>query len=62
MWAHGLVGMVHRVSEWWLEHPTMSRDALPDSLVALVWSGGADGFAPATDDAPVPAAARRLTE
>ena len=62
MWAHGLVGMVHSVAEWWLEHPTMSRDALGDTLAVLVWSGVADVFAPATDDAPVPAAARRLTE
>jgi AcrR family transcriptional regulator len=48
VWAHGLVGMVHGVAEWWLEHPAMSRVALVDSLAALVWSGVADVFAPAT--------------
>ena len=62
VWAHGLVGMVHGVAEWWLEHPTMSRVALVDSLAALVWSGVADVFAPPTDDAPVSTAARRHAE
>jgi hypothetical protein len=59
--TRGVVGMVHSVAEWWLAHPTMSRGARVDRPVALARPGVVDGFAPATDDAPVPATARRLT-
>lgn len=38
-WAHGMVGMVHMAGDWWLEHPTMSRDALVAYLVTLLWDG-----------------------
>jgi AcrR family transcriptional regulator len=38
-WAHGIVGLVQLSGEWWLDHPTMSRAALVDYLVTLLWSG-----------------------
>ena len=38
-WAHGMVGMVHMAGDWWLEHKTMSREALVSYLVTLLWSG-----------------------
>jgi AcrR family transcriptional regulator len=44
VWARGLVGMVHRTAEWWLDHRTTSRAALVDDLAALAWSGIAGIF------------------
>ncbi|HEY2428805.1 MAG TPA: TetR family transcriptional regulator [Acidimicrobiales bacterium] len=38
-WGFGLVGMVRAAAERWLEHPTMSRQALSASLSQLAWSG-----------------------
>lgn len=38
-WAHGLFGMVYAAAEWWLNHRTMSRDALSEELSTLVWGG-----------------------
>jgi AcrR family transcriptional regulator len=42
-WAHGIVGMVQNVSEWWLDRRTMSRDAVVEYLTLLIWSA-IDGF------------------
>lgn len=42
-WAHGIVGMVQNVSEWWLERHTMNRDAVVEYLTQLIWSA-IDGF------------------
>lgn len=42
-WAHGIVGMVQNVSEWWLERRTMSREAVVAYLTELIWSA-IDGF------------------
>ncbi|OLF16416.1 TetR/AcrR family transcriptional regulator [Actinophytocola xanthii] len=42
-WAHGIVGMVQNVSEWWLERRTMSREAVVEYLTELIWSA-IDGF------------------
>ena len=42
-WAHGIVGMVQNVSEWWLERRTMSRDAVVEYLTQIIWSA-IDGF------------------
>ncbi|HEV2781289.1 MAG TPA: TetR/AcrR family transcriptional regulator [Actinophytocola sp.] len=36
-WAHGIVGMVQNVSEWWLERRTMSRDAVVEHLTQNIW-------------------------
>ena len=38
-WAHGLVGMVHMATDWWLEQQDMPRDTLVALLVALLWKG-----------------------
>jgi AcrR family transcriptional regulator len=38
-WANGMVGMVHLAGDRWLEHPTMSREALVDYLTSLLWLG-----------------------
>jgi AcrR family transcriptional regulator len=37
-WAHGIVGMVQNVSEWWLERRTMSRDAVVEYLTQIIWA------------------------
>jgi AcrR family transcriptional regulator len=42
-WAHGIVGMVQNVSEWWLDRRTMSRDAVVEYLTQIIWSA-IDGF------------------
>jgi hypothetical protein len=42
-WAHGIVGMVQNVSEWWLERRTMSRDAVVEYLTQIIWAA-IDGF------------------
>jgi hypothetical protein len=42
-WAHGIVGMVQNVSEWWLERKTMSREAVVEYLTQIIWSA-IDGF------------------
>jgi len=38
-WAYALVGMVHLAGDWWVNRRTISREALVDALVDLVWSG-----------------------
>ena len=38
-WAYALVGMVHLAGDWWVTRRTISRDALVDYLVVLVWDG-----------------------
>lgn len=37
-WAHGIVGMVQNVSEWWLDRQMMSRDAVVEYLTQIIWS------------------------
>lgn len=37
--AHGLIGMVHQVSDWWLVNDGIPRDDLRDLLVRMVWAG-----------------------
>jgi AcrR family transcriptional regulator len=37
-WAHGIVGLVQNVSEWWLERQTMSRDAVVEYLTQIIWA------------------------
>ena len=36
-WAHGIVGMVQNVGEWWLERQSMSRDAVVEYLTQIIW-------------------------
>ncbi len=38
-WAHGLVGMVHLATDWWLEQREVSREQLVDYLVTLLSHG-----------------------
>ena len=39
-WAHGMVGMVQSVGDWWILHGRpMSRAALTDYLTTLLWQG-----------------------
>jgi AcrR family transcriptional regulator len=48
-WAHGLVGCLRAVGDWWLRHQKpMSRDALTEYLTTLLW-GGIAGVAAAAD-------------
>lgn len=44
LWAHGIVGMVHAVGDWWSEGQPMSRTEVVDSITGLLWAGldGAD--------------------
>ena len=36
IWANGIVGMVRASGDWWLEHPSVSRQALVDELTDLL--------------------------
>ena len=38
-WAYGIVGLVHQAGDWWVDDQTMTRDALVDDLVTLLWDG-----------------------
>jgi AcrR family transcriptional regulator len=38
-WAYGVVGMVQLAAHRWMDHQTMSADALVDYLCALAWQG-----------------------
>jgi AcrR family transcriptional regulator len=38
-WAYGVVGMVQLAAHRWVDHPTMSAEALVDYLIALAWQG-----------------------
>lgn len=39
-WAHGLVGCLRAVGDWWLrQQKPMSRDALTQYVTTLLWSG-----------------------
>jgi AcrR family transcriptional regulator len=37
-WAHAIVGMVQNTGEWWLEHRSMSRDAVVEYLTTVIWA------------------------
>lgn len=38
-WAYGTVGLVHTITEWWLERRTLSKRDLIMYLTSLIWSG-----------------------
>ena len=42
VWAYGVIGMVQLATHWWIDHRTMSTEALVDYLTMLAW-GGLDG-------------------
>lgn len=48
-YAFGIVGMVHQAGDWWLQHQTMSRQALTTYLATLLWQGFS-GLAPGASD------------
>ena len=37
-WAHGIVGMVQNVGEWWLDRRSMGRDAVVEYLTQIIWA------------------------
>ena len=39
VWAHAIAGMVQSTGDWWLDHPEVSRAAVVDELVSLLWEG-----------------------
>jgi AcrR family transcriptional regulator len=51
-YAYGLVGMVERAGDWWLERRTMSRADLTGYLTTLIWNG-AQGVLGTPEAAPV---------
>lgn len=38
-WAHGIVGMVSAVGEWWTQNPVIPRERLSRYLSELLWRG-----------------------
>lgn len=49
-WAYGIVGLVHQAGDWWVDDQTVTRRALVDYLVSLLWDGlGAFSVPPAAD-------------
>ncbi len=42
-WAHAGVGMVQAAGDWWLTRRTLTRDALRDYLLMMVW-GALEGI------------------
>lgn len=58
-WAYAVVGMVHTVGDWWINRPTMRRDALVDTLVALLWDGFG-GVVESTGETPKAAESKLL--
>jgi AcrR family transcriptional regulator len=39
IWAHAIAGMVQVTGDWWLGHPQVSRGAVVEQVVALLWDG-----------------------
>ena len=38
-WAHGIVGMLDLVGDWWIDTKTIPRHELVEQLTALLWNG-----------------------
>jgi AcrR family transcriptional regulator len=38
-WAYGIVGLVHQAGDWWVDDQTITREALVEHLVSLLWGG-----------------------
>jgi AcrR family transcriptional regulator len=49
-WAYGVVGMVQLASHRWVDHPTMSAEALVDYLCTLAWQGLSGVLPPETEE------------
>lgn len=37
-WAHGVVGLVQNVGEWWLERRSMSKEAVVEYTTEIIWA------------------------
>ena len=37
-WAHGVVGLVQNVGEWWLERQSMSKEAVVEYTTEIIWA------------------------
>lgn len=37
-WAHGVVGLVQNIGEWWLERQSMSKDAVVEYTTEIIWA------------------------
>jgi len=53
-WAHGIVGMVQAVGDWWLDQRSIERTELTWYLTALLWNGFAGIFTGAGIKRPAP--------
>jgi AcrR family transcriptional regulator len=38
-WAHGVVGYVRQVADWWLRSRAVSRDEVVDQITTALWHG-----------------------
>jgi AcrR family transcriptional regulator len=39
IWGHATVGMVQAAGEWWLDHSTVPRETVVESIVELIFDG-----------------------
>lgn len=37
-WAHGVVGLVQNIGEWWLERQSMSKDSVVEYTTTIIWA------------------------
>jgi AcrR family transcriptional regulator len=37
-WAHGVVGLVQNIGEWWLERQSMSKEAVVEYTTQIIWA------------------------
>lgn len=37
-WAHGVVGLVQNIGEWWLNRRSMSKDSVVEYTTELIWA------------------------
>lgn len=37
-WAHGVVGLVQNIGEWWLNRQSMSKDAVVEYTTTIIWA------------------------
>jgi len=44
------VGAIHTTSDWWLEDPQLTREALTEQLTDLLWSGISNAVTPHPDE------------
>lgn len=37
-WAHGVVGLVQNIGEWWLDRQSMRRDSVVEYTTTIIWA------------------------